>query len=1741
MVIVSANLANNSLVLANTQTTSQIAVNDPIILQNFVYSIGNLVNGQEFTILNAGTTDFTQFGASSNAVGTTFTANSTGIVSSANLVNNLQYTILVAGNTNWTLVGANSNTVGTTFTANSTYAGTGTAVQGNGTVSSLSIGGIEANVIYYVNSIVNASSFTVSDSINGTPITVTNDANANVTLTSQVGAVALSSQTGNMVMNIGSPLSPGQIDGQLFNFYGTANAVISNVSGNIGNLLSRNINLTNDSTLVISNASGGLNYLYAGFEFDVTSNIANTGIVVGTYTIADMGYVEITDITTANVTDNSFACSDTTLLYLGMPIQFTGIPAGNVNLGQEYFIANIVANTSFKISQIQFGNVLELGATTFALTLLGEPYITVSTAISGRSEEQYTIVQSTAAMTPTPMFDVGYVMGGYTAAIVEPSKNFVENNTIEIDGSVLGGNSGTNNLTITVNSVGSIGDITNVSKIGTPPSTSGQYYLKPISDNQCEVYSDALMTLPVSGLELANAFPGIVSTTALATQTTGNIIVGNATNFIPGDAVVFTGYFGNAFGGIEVGKPYYILTSNAITQEVTLASSLANSTPITITSNATGNYTMTKSGSFAFLPEPFYFDQSLVIYNNRVYRCVISNNDEEFVLGKWELVQSDTRSLNALDRVQGYYQPTINMPGKDLSQLVMDITYPNSQYLDNPFAPEDQFAYDTFLTDLSANSTYDVQGDAFLSGYGPEELVPGIVSDNLTLLVTTRPGTTWPAEEYGHVGYNVVSISLSPTIANQTEYSFAGVVENPAEIAVSLVDSSTGLAIKLNENTDTTYDYSIDWVNKKVILNTPITTSQSLQIDVYEVGNGDQLVKSNTDNQPAIINDNTGFSEILLNCNYSAGRSVGSGLIIPNTQPTQVEATETDSLNNSIRCESVEEFVLNAPITFQGDVFGNIVLGATYYVKTINLVTNRITISDTITAGTAGPTFLLDDAEGSMEVIILTGNGLTWTDPIILHNGRKLTLGEQSVISQTKADGTIVCNSTSLFAVNEPIVFSKDIDSFGTPIVSNQTYYIANIIDNYQFTISDTVGGSVLSLIDAVGTAICITSDYAIAMQDIGIQAKLVFSNNIFSTLTNGVLAYDSATDFISFSVFGETAPIQYGYTLPQAQVFTGNSDATYSLVNFVGGVNPTNAIVEVNGVRLSSGYTIDPNTDTITFTSNVSGNVISVTTFNDTNRQYLNTQYEITGKQVNQIINVDNDISGALAVTQVTATSSVGNVITCASTSGFVAGQTVTFKGTGFGNIQTDGTVYFVKSFGPTSFVIEDDTNTEIALTNGLGSMTAFVGAKPAVRITTAAPHNFVTNDIVRIDGVLGSIQLNNNTYYVHYIDSTRFDLYNGLYSVNDPVTVASTYISGGYVWLNDEFLLATTTASATTTSTNHITVASTSSLVVGTPVYFSGNVFGGVISGSTYYVKEIVGPTEFTISAERNGEEVSLTTDTGTMNVTQWEQENVDRLYVTVNGYRVPSTALRINPNNNLSILTPVQPADLVTITNMIPSATPNQLVYIQNVNKSNEASVFRANHLTETWLTQSLYATDESILVKDASRLITNVVQNVVTPAQVGGVYTIGLDADKNSIVQILVYNNSTGFAVSSDYYTLKIVNGAPNVEITNGVTTGDSLTITTMVGNLIYINGEQIKFSQVDLTTNTLSGLSRGVNGTGAQDYVPPYVNVYGLLPTNKLPETEYNQIWNSYTYNQVLGDPLQISTTESARFLNNDVS
>ena len=1707
---------------------------------------------------------------------------------------------------------------------------------------------------------------------------------------------------------------------------------------------------------------------------------------------------------------------------------------------------------------------------------------------------------------------------------------------------MIGGTSPANDAKLEVNTIDQNGTITSLIINGTPAGTTTDYYFKIRGSNQFEVYKNSLLTIPASGLDFA--YVGFTTTNATSVTASNNrITVDDSTMFAVNDPVVFTG---NVFtADITLGQTYYIKTIPTATT-VTL-SNTPSGTTLDITVDATGSMTMAKAGSFAFLNEPFYFAPSIIRFNNRLYTCLISNNDAEFVLGKWELIDSGDRHINAMDRAVGYYQPTANMPGRDLTQLFTGITYPNSTYVGNAFEPSQQFDLDVVLQDqifyptnvqlngivytdgyyaaanlpdysalvysadgntwlsaqltssnvnftniVFANDTYimtstnpatpiyrsndgrqwttngtytpwgttgwsennydstsletsslalqsatyfnrwiavgdniivsddtytwrevktylpgrntelygiatantgqfngvvavgqtttleynnslpvlnpvnlitwssdgliwndiapltskslysvasnnamiiavgmngvmyysyngsvwyglneasvtsfsstnniisisqsgfqvgdaiqfnntfssivagttyyvksvvsptlitisatnggptktltagtvpantivysygnsadlrdityamntwvavgdngtiqtssnglswttqssgttenlnrvdyaaslgsfivtgdnntiitstdngvtwtsislfevlpalhTVKGADFPYGYGPEELVPGVVKDNLNMTVITRPGTNWPDTVYSHTGYNVVSYEYTPVAESQTVYSFDVVSEYTAQIFVQVLNATSGLGKTLYQGVD----YTVDWQNKLVILNSPLSISpmQKLRIDLYEVGNGDQLVKSVSDIDPYRIDDATGFNEIYVNCNYSATIYQGSGVIRPGTFDRSIVATATEVDTNRITCETVVNLVLGEPITFSGDLLGGLQPNVTYYIKSISVATDTITVSNyyDVTTGVAGATVPLTTDAGTMYVNLSIGSDQVWTAPILYNNGVKQVPGYSSQVTQTVAsNNSIIANSTGGMAPGAPVVFSNTM--FGGVIQPLTQYYVLDVLSPTSFTISETPLGSVVALTDALGGADYITYDYAFGIQPNGISAKIIFPTNQLSMDTN----------YIVYSLFGETQPQQYGYTIPETQLLVGNgSTKTFNLVNYLGEDNTEYAIVEINGLRVApSTYTIDSNLSTITFvTAPANGSNIAITTFNDTSRQYMSVQTNNTFA-VTAISNVNNVITAPLAIAVATASSSTGNKITVNSTTNFVVGQTVEFRGTSFGGIATNGTVYFVDSIvDGTHFTIKNAAGSQITLTNSSGSIEVIVGGNPTVRVTTSTQSGLTTNTLVRIDGLQGSTQLNNNVYYVRVITPYVFDLYEqpfsaSLNAVNYPVTTVSNYVSGGYVWEQGVLYLYSVTATSTNGTVKITASGDVDDLALGTPVYFAAatssigdDVLGGLLQGTEYYVHTVYSETEFSVSATRGGDELTLSSATGTVFVTQWNQQNVDRIWVTVNGYRVPSSKLRLNNYNEVSILTTINTGDVIVINNMVPTATPREEIYMNLVDDQGVPSVYRVPAYSKTYLMQDVYPLSTEIQVGNVYCVVNTNNETVTATTPIGGYYTYGLPVNKRLLTSVTVYNLTTGKFIDSQYVSTSLQDTAPIVKITAGswINTGDTLEIVSIEGGTALINGEQITFTGVNLDTNTLTGVQRGTNGTGNQGFIAKNTTVYGLLDTNKLSDVYYNQTWNSYVYDAVNGDPLQISDTTAAQFLN----
>jgi hypothetical protein len=2311
---------------------------------------GSFVIGTQYRIKAIGNTDFTLIGASANEIGLVFAATGvgtgTGTAYGTGTVNTKNLGGLIAGTTYYISkleTGGTSLTVSTapgiTPLALTTAVGTANMTSQQKTEPlTTSVGSMTLNVGLPVHpGQIDGQQFTFYSTSGqfAQPVwTLTKQISLNIT-----GAVANSVPGGNYLsisnppyefaemyvkMPAKTPISmPATYSGVL-----AANTTyyVNEIGSTHAFILSTNSSDVHTNSAISSIVSGSdrlvtvtcATHTFVSGDFVTISGVTGetryngsfTIIVLDantfTYTVVGMG-APAAVINKGSAARHWIVLDDATGFYPNMSVTLTGAIISPSYFNGTTWVQSIAVNTVYYIKTVDHtNNRITLGVLPDAgiaipvadavspnatsLQISGTPWIRISDTVGGAVK---VLSASTAAYnditllqtpdTPAPIFDVSYKLGGYRAVIREAGNGWAIGNQVTILGSALGGTSPANDMVITINEVSALGEILSLIITGDPADITAKYYLKVISMTECEVYSDPLLSIPVNKTAF-EVFHGIKSTTITATTVTTNVLTAvSVADFSINDSVVFTG---TTFGGIESGRTYYIKATSPLT-----LSNIVGGTTVTL-SSATGTMTMAKAGDFVLLPEPFYFQQSLVKYNHKVYQCIISNNDAEFIFGKWELLDSGNRRLNALDRINGYYEPTVNMPGNDITQLLDGVEYPNSIYKGNAFKPEDQFDLDVLLSDkpfyptevtttsvlwngttyiatantptysaiinstdavlwnqdiksgqplgmtdivfsgdlyvatttnlampiltsvdglnwsatgvytpwgatqpftpvsLSASgarmysvtwhdglfvavgdvimtstdgihwnetykfwdnglenvllsvqhttitttvtidqfiavgygagtgaiigqrigimltsldgqtwlpspmasttglagiaasgttnvvvgndnaiywyepgsnwtlvagltgdftdviytgslfvaigdsgviytssngkawtvrtsvvttklngiaynsvsseyvivgegntilksadaitwtnsslfaldeSTYTVQGDPFTTGFGPEELVPGVIQDQLALWVTTRPGTNWPVTLHGHTGYNVVSIESVSPMANTLVHSFDGVTSTPASVAVSVFDS-TGLTTTLH----TTADYTVDWLMKTITV-VPAYAGATLRIDVYEVGNGDQLVKSNSHCDPIHFNPTTGFHQITLNCQFSETIFNGSGIIQPGTATVNIDVLSTSSVDNTIQMATTgfDSLQLNMPITFvrgtsASTAIGGLTLNTRYFIKHISASTYKITVSASQTArGAAGPVVTLTNGTVTLpnQVLLNLAGGVnwTWSPPMVLHNGTPMTPGYKCTVMSTSASYTrpttevetniVMCDTTTGFNPGDRIHFGEAISN----ITAGPTYYVREVIDLNRFTISASYGGAAVALADVTKKVVAVTNDFAFGRDTNQISAVMLLAE-----------PHDANVDYISYSIFGETQTyasnritrtstftatggsqtfqllntvpnplvtvngttllssqyvvnhaartvtltasagqtvvvlsqpedrIQYNYSMPVTQTFTGTGAVKTFVVdgwlgsdlmtNTIGVDNPANAIVEINGLRqMPSVYRFDLTTNSIVFTSAPALNAtITVTTFNETDRQYLHTAY-LTGATGRTVAPISN-LGGTLPIVATSGITSItSSVITVASTTGFVSGQYAIFSA-GYGGI-VSGVVYQINTVGTGTFTINNImSGTPITLSNSTNTgWTVSVYTKVTTRVVTSAAHTLVSWDKVRIDGVAGATELNNSVYFARLISSTQLDLFAGVYDQYGilagfaPVQ-ASAYGGGGFIWKDKLHTLTTTTATVTELNGNKITAGDTLELATNTPVIFTnmtkksgyltvgkqytiktlgdtnfmllgaktnaagvvftatgtgiitagsfvatqsytivslgttnftsigatgndvGRVFtasgagtgtgtayetnagtveaqdfGGLVDGTTYYVRDFVPESTsgtklayFTVSATYAGPIFSLTdsvtTDAGAMTVTQWEQTNVDRLWVTIDGKRVPSSKLRLNPDNNLSILAPMTTASNLIITSMVPTASPNESIYLNNVTKDGVGSIHRVNTHNRTWLTQPLLLADETMVVADVERLLNKTVRSVQAPAA-GPLFTftIGLDVDKYILSQVIIFNATRNAFIDPSLYSVSTHDLSPIVVITSVpvplviagtpipgqytyvVAENDNLIVTTLEGNTVYVAGEQIRFRTVDINTNTISNLQRGANGTAAHVALDTDTEVFSMLSQNMLLPSLYNDdTWSGRSYKDIMGVsgvystaiPQQTSTTVGAQFLLTDI-
>jgi len=325
---------------------------------------------------------------------------------------------------------------------------------------------------------------------------------------------------------------------------------------------------------------------------------------------------------------------------------------------------------------------------------------------------------------------------------------------------------------------------------------------------------------------------------------------------------------------------------------------------------------------------------------------------------------------------------------------------------------------------------------------------------------------------------------------------------------------------------------------------------------------------------------------------------------------------------SSIVIDTTNRLFVNMPITFSGVTFGGVTLNFTYYVKEI-INENEFTISTTL----SGVLWPLNSETGSMELNYPSGTGY-------------LTAG-----------------STADMIVNMPIVFTGSV--FGG-IAANTEYYINDIVDSENFTVSSSLVNVVVSNTDSAGVITAADTGNLFSLNPI------VFTGSSFGGIAVDTVYYVERV--INSSTFTIAS------ALVEAEVI-----ATAAVTNLI-------------TVNSTAGFTAN---SPIVFVGNTIGNLVAEITY------YILAVNDATTFTVSSSIGGSTITLGS-AVGKFKLKTSAGTLTTTTGTGSMTAqstspkfvpikatgNMTATFRTSIYGNVAT-GTDYYVRTINPTSFTV--------------------------------------------------------------------------------------------------------------------------------------------------------------------------------------------------------------------------------------------------------------------------------------------------------------------------------------------------------------------------------------------------------------------------------------------------------------------
>jgi len=403
-------------------------------------------------------------------------------------------------------------------------------------------------------------------------------------------------------------------------------------------------------------------------------------------------------------------------------------------------------------------------------------------------------------------------------------------------------------------------------------------------------------------------------------------------------------------------------------------------------------------------------------------------------------------------------------------------------------------------------------------------------------------------------------------------------------------------------------------------------------------------------------------------------------------------------------------------------------------------------------------------------------------------------------------------------------------------LVKNERYWVVSAPASDQLTISESFGGSTKSLTNGTGLSVIIDKvDYPAATNGVSTTTPLITAAETLSAAKSTIIE-NVIDDLNEIAYHTDFIVNETGLTNDDFVIYVGKNDIVHTYVE--GGV-----------VTKSDDTTLNVSN----FVYNNTTGYATVTTSSDHNLE--------AGDEVDiQNITVECTSAGYSQVfTYPSATSTTGNRTKvlydqskCLRDIGLIL-EAVQFDFMFNANSQTyKAALAYLRGSASEVYTLDQKQVTRDALENTKNEAKSNVGGDVLAQGRIESLMTLL-DDVIFTGSMEGdncATDIRNRDYAVLQLERNR------QYIVEE----IDAYIANTY----------SDTATATTASTDVVTISDTSWLKRNAAIRFSGALIGGISSDTTYYVQNIVSATEFTIAETRNATSaLGLTDGSGSMAV--------------------------------------------------------------------------------------------------------------------------------------------------------------------------------------------------------------------------------------------------------------------------------